>query len=535
MTDIQAGATMSTGRLSGEDGRGQSTVLGYLLLIAIIVGGTSLVVVFGADALQQTNSQSELKRAEQTMTLFDSRAAMVALGTSDVQSLNVKQQSGSFETRPDEGKLWIRHVGYEKGASEIIYEESLGAVVYENGNTEVAYQGGGVWRLDARGAAQMVSPPEFHYRGQTLTLPIIRVQGETSASGSPTVSVAANKQAEKVYPDTSADLTSYTNGSGAPYDYNGDGRHYTNPIKDGTVRVFVQSPYYEGWAAYFDERTSGKVKVYDSNRTVRLTLVSLGGAPGRFPIPDEGVAQPVEGVADGHPLTEFDLTLRDGQNYNGESHWSLYAVNDGKEFQIHIELANGGATCRDANIAYTFSTPTEYREWETGYISPGATTAYDCTPTGSGAELEFNLTSRDPNALAEYTNVDGNFQSGKWCFDPGPTPDSNPNIDYHNEDPGIIDITNDPTQTLNWTTSHYVSRLGTDWDLKVQDSQGSAPPECDSRTGGNGNGNGNSGGGGSDMIDEDRSVGNLDYVEARGSQFITFLHVTENEIEVNFD
>jgi len=81
---------MSPGRPAGPaDGRGQSNVLGYLLLIAIIVAGTSLVVVFGADALQQTNSQSELKRAEQTMTLFDSRAAMVALGTSDVQSLNV--------------------------------------------------------------------------------------------------------------------------------------------------------------------------------------------------------------------------------------------------------------------------------------------------------------------------------------------------------------------------------------------------------------------------------------------------------------
>src|SRR6056297_2467980 len=80
---VQAGATMSPGRPSGEDGRGQSNVLGYLLLIAIIVAGTSLVVVFGADALQQTNSQSELKRAEQTMTLFDSRAAMVALGTSE--------------------------------------------------------------------------------------------------------------------------------------------------------------------------------------------------------------------------------------------------------------------------------------------------------------------------------------------------------------------------------------------------------------------------------------------------------------------
>jgi FlaG/FlaF family flagellin (archaellin) len=523
---------MSPGRSSGEDERGQSNVLGYLLLIAIIVGGTSLVVVIGADALGQTNSQSELKRAEQTMTLFDSRAAMVALGTSDVQSLQVKQQSGSFETRPDAGKLWIRHVGYEKDEAEIIYEDTLGAVVYENGNTEIAYQGGGVWRLDARGAAQMISPPEFHYRGQTLTLPIIRVLGESSASGSPTVTVAAEQQAALVYPNRSTDLSSASNGTGAPYDYKGDGRHYTNPIEKGTVRVFVQGDYYQGWAEYFRERTSGTVKVYDSNQTVRLTLVSLGGAPGQFPIPDEGVAQPIGGVADEHPLEQFDLTLNADKNFNGESHWSMYAVEDGKEMEIHVEMDNGGG-CRNAKIAFYFNGPSTYEEWESPWLSPGSTSAYDCTTTASGdEELNFDLTATDVDMAYEDVSVNGQA-SGKWCFDVNQAAPSSTTIDAHGIDTGPDDGKYDPgsistghTETLNWTTSHYVSRMGSKYDLRVQDSQGSAPPQCDSSKKGKG---------GSNMIDEGQSVGVLEYTEASGAQFITFLHVTENEIEVDFD
>jgi hypothetical protein len=507
---------MSPGRPSGEDGRGQSNVLGYLLLIAIIAGGTSLVVVFGADALGQTNSQSELKRAEQTMTLFDSRAAMVALGTSDVQSLQVKQQSGGFETRPDEGKLWIRHVAYDTTNSEIIYEQPLGSVVYENGDTRVAYQGGGVWRLDARGAAQMVSPPEFHYRGQTLTLPIIQVQGESSASGSPTVTVAANEQAVKVYPNSSTS-------------YGGITRDYRNPIEKGTVRVFVQSPYYQGWAEYFSKRTSGTVTVYDSNRTARLTLVSLGGAPGQFPIPDEGVAQPIGGVAEKHPLEQFDLELNPDNNFNGESHWSMYAAEDGKEMEIHVEMDNGGG-CRDAKIAFYFKSPSEYQEWESPWLSPGGTSAYDCDPATE--ELSFDLTATDVDMTYEDVSVSGQA-SGKWCFDVNQDSPSSTTIDAHGVDTGADDGKYDPgsigtghTETLNWTTSHYISRMGSKYDLRVQDSQGSAPPACDAQTNGNG---------GSNMIDEGQSVGYLDYAEAGGAQYITFLHVTENEIEVDFD
>ena len=56
-------------------------------------------------------------------------------------------------------------------------DTALGSVVSESGDSEIAYQSGGVWRRSGDDS-RMVSPPEFHYRGRTLTLPVIAVNGD---------------------------------------------------------------------------------------------------------------------------------------------------------------------------------------------------------------------------------------------------------------------------------------------------------------------------------------------------------------------
>src|SRR6056297_3444798 len=93
-----------SGQFSGET-RAVSSVLGYALVLSIVIGGMVAVLALGTGAIDDTRGQSELARAEHSMTLFDSRAAMVALGTSSSQRVSFGQDSGSFETRPESG--WI--------------------------------------------------------------------------------------------------------------------------------------------------------------------------------------------------------------------------------------------------------------------------------------------------------------------------------------------------------------------------------------------------------------------------------------------
>ena len=62
-----------------ETARAQSELIGVVLLFGLVVAGTAAVVALGGVAIDDAKSQSAFDRTEQVMTLFDSRAATVAL------------------------------------------------------------------------------------------------------------------------------------------------------------------------------------------------------------------------------------------------------------------------------------------------------------------------------------------------------------------------------------------------------------------------------------------------------------------------
>ena len=495
--------------------RGQAGPLSYALVFAMILTGATVVLVGGGLALTSAQDQAETERAEHTMTLFDSRAAMVALGESGAQSVSFGQDSGRFETRPTDGYLMIRHAEFESGASTELYNETLGAVVYVNGDRELAYQGGGVWRKDAQGEAQVISPPEFHYRGATLTLPVVRVDGNASGSGSVSARISADTRAEKVYPDASR-----------TYPSPASSREFVNPIRNGSVSVYVKSEYYRGWATYFRERTEGDVTVFDGNRTVKVQLKSIGGAPGEFDMPREGNSIDVSGLdGNGHPLTDFTITLKaDGHFNNG--HWSLYSDEGGDEFEMHIwsqGKCDGGYNDEiDFSLYYYNGSTGEVREWQNSSIDPtDSASAFDIDC--STQELEVDFTNTETNLT--YKDIDLTGSNNKWCFgdhiDDRPA-DSPIDPGMHGEDSGYsFDKTTGDNATMKWVVNHYMSRKGFDYELTVKDGPGNS--ECLSPGGGRG----------SSRVDEDVSFGTLRYDEASGAQYITYLHVTDNEVNVS--
>jgi len=510
-------------RRGANTSRGQAGPLSYALVFAMILTGATVVLATGGIALSDAQDSAEAQRAEHTMTLFDSRAAMVALGESGSQSVSFGQDSGIFETRPTDGYLMIKHTNYDGAGADIeLYKEALGAVVYENGERELAYQGGGIWRKDAQGDAQVISPPEFHYRGATLTLPVVRVDGHASGSGSVTARITGATRAEIVYPDASET-------------YPGPSRQYLNPIREGEVSVYVKSDYYRGWATYFRERTEGEVTVFDSNQTVKVKLKSIGGAPGEFDMPDEGSSLPVEGF--GGPLNEFEITLTATKTGNGngkgrqftESHWSFFSDQGGDQFEIHIKT-DGSTKCTsddpsgdlDGDVGlsvyyYNSSTDTSH-EWVNSGIDPNdPDTAIDADCENKQLAIDFmsentNLTYED---IDDVENVPGG--SNKWEFgdninsrEAPATLTDHPEGFAKGEEDSVKDVLN-----------YYMSRMGINYDLTVTD--------------GPGNNNNNNNGKGSGRIDEGESYGTLLYDEDASGQYITYLHVTDNEITVTID
>ncbi|WP_435066294.1 DUF7289 family protein [Halobaculum sp. EA56] len=237
----------------GRDRRAQGDVIALVLLLVVTIAGATAVVSLGGDAITGIQDSATAGAAEQSMTQFDSKASLVAHGDSDAQRVRLVGSAGATrEVDADAGWMNVTVRNTTDGeVRAVLTNTTLGAVVYSEGDTSVAYQGGGVWRRTGNGSS-MISPPEFHYRGTTLTLPLVTVSGDERLDGEVVVRRAGT--AEAVYPNESASLA--------------------NPLDDGRVVITVGSEYYAAWGRFFEQRTSGDVTIDHANETATIELVT---------------------------------------------------------------------------------------------------------------------------------------------------------------------------------------------------------------------------------------------------------------------
>lgn len=228
--------------------RGVTTVIGFVLVISIVIGGTTLILVLAQGQVSDTKTQYAKQRAENAMAEFDSHASLVALGASSTQEVQFGQRGGDITVNEGAGRLTITIINGTGNRTEVL-NTSLGAVRNEVGNTDFVYQGGGVWRHQ-NGHTRMVSSPEFHYRDRTLTFPAVVVEGDYSGKGSSVY--VENNGTNRVYPNETL----------------------SNPLSGSIVRVEVQSRYHEGWADYFETRTQAGVDRYPSQDRVAVNLTT---------------------------------------------------------------------------------------------------------------------------------------------------------------------------------------------------------------------------------------------------------------------
>lgn len=498
----------SVALFDGDDA-GQSAVIGFVLILGLVVVGTGAVVVLGSDAISQTKQATELQRAEHGMTLLDSRSAQVALGSAPTQSVTFSSTGdGSFHAEPG-GRIVVEHLNYSgSDDNETIYNSTLGAFVYENGETTIAYEGGGVWRT-RDGGTQMISPPEFHYRDQTLTLPIIRVDGSGGAAGSATAHIVSTDRARHVFPNRTA---GGGNGVGAPYD---DGTTYDNPVTNGTVRVTVQSPHYRGWAKYFRTRTEGNVSVDPATHNASVVLSTISGV-GAFDIVGEDGSISIQALESGHSVTDLSASFKKGQSANVQA-FSFYAKSAGRKWQTIISAPdNLKKYCPDPGSQSDLQVEVYYREntrpyhaWSNTSVSPDTGDIRiecdaDDTPT-----LVASLTS---DANLTYGSLAHPNKNQWWVYDTSGSPAAYANLTGHNADgePTNYTASGPHTETsLDHLTNHYFAEMGPTFDLSYRWGNGNSP----------------------NAVDTGASEGTLDY-EAGGAQYITFLHVTENDVRI---
>ena len=249
--------------------RAQSEVIGVVLLLGLTITAVGITVGLGSTALADVQSSADVQRIEGTMTELDSKASLVAHGGSTSQRVRLDPgRSADVRVDDDAGVMRIEvEAENETGELETTTRNvTLGAVVYERGDDRVAYQGGGVWRSNGDGA-WMVSPPEFHYRGDTLTLPLVTIGGGNERLGDAAVVTGDAGHPEGLFPAEGV----------------------SNPLLGGNVTITVESEYAEAWGRFFESRTQAnvtqvsptEVRVALRTETVHPTLSASVSAVGR--------------------------------------------------------------------------------------------------------------------------------------------------------------------------------------------------------------------------------------------------------------
>lgn len=285
-------------------GRGVSETFSVVLLIGITVIGTTVLLAFGGPALDQNRKAAEVGQAEHALSQFDSQASEVALGDGSVQSVDLgfTANDGSLQVHPDRGWIRVDHVNASNGAAETVVNTTLGAVTYEHGETTVTYQGGGVWRSDGKGST-MISRPEFHFRNDTLTLPIVRTAGDGSVHSD--LQITRQGPPVRKFPDRAAGLE--------------------NKLNNSKISVTVHSEYYEAWGRYFEERTEGQVFLDHDRETATVLFLAVPKTTG---LESGIIATSGSGLiklgGESVYIDSYDAGSYDGGTPNG----TLTAVND---------------------------------------------------------------------------------------------------------------------------------------------------------------------------------------------------------------
>ncbi|WP_281193683.1 archaellin/type IV pilin N-terminal domain-containing protein [Halorubrum sp. F4] len=270
--------------------RAQSEVLGTVLLLGITIAAVTVTVATGSVALAAVTDEAQTAGVENGMSQFTSQASLVALGETDAKRFDLGSvDGGDLRLDEDAGHVEVRIEG--ENGTVARNRSSLGTLVYTGKGREIAVQGGGVWTTDGT-RGRMVSPPEYHYRGETLTFPIVQLTSNETAPSRGTGVVRRTTAGEEVFQNVS------------------------NPLENGTVVVEVQSDYYEGWYDFFSQRAEGEVTKDDANRTATARLV----VPGKVEL-DKPLSL-------GSSDTDTDIPLHEDDYELGASHPSPSPIID---------------------------------------------------------------------------------------------------------------------------------------------------------------------------------------------------------------
>ncbi len=442
-----------------ESEKAVSPIVGMIIILAMTITSVSVIFLYGVPTIYEMQDMANAQKVEQAFTVFDSRTSKVALGESPSQTTSFSMMDGdiivkgdnasyeesriviisvdinaswydSFKQQRYKWRGWEDYVGNE---SMNEFNASMGSVVYTNQDRIIGYEGGGVWSKYPNGKSVMISPPEFHYNGETLTLPIMKIDGDAVYSGKSDVgiTISSDNMPVVLYPNPSSDS------------------RRTNPLTSDKVIIYIKSEFYNAWADYANSLAYASAETDDDNKTavVELEVIPAMGKDTlktafKIGAVNQDNSTPMGDFA-------FDIGARSPQELNSLN-YEIVAISATKTLMYKIQKKNGADQLTIDLIYEDTALSSDIETW-TG----GGTEVFDITGDKEDAKSTVDLLSTSMNLRYDESSDDFSWE----------------NINYTLGD----------TLPLNNLTQHYMKLITLDGSVifNIQSPGNSDPVDYD--------------------------------------------------------
>jgi hypothetical protein len=481
-----------------------SSVIGVSIILIISLLSIGLMLLYTAPLISETQDMAKAQKIEQAFTVFDSRTSKSSLGESPLQTTALSLMGETVAVHGDQNSynesrmmiitlssnsswynnfysqrgLWNAWKNYENEQDFAGFNASMGKVRYYSGDRIIAYEGGGVWSRYPSGGTVMISPPEFHYNGETLTLPIMKISGDGSIGGSTNanINVRSSNTPAVLYPNTDP-ITGSAN--------------FTNPLNCDKIFIYITSEFYDGWAEYAETLTSTTAILDHKNKTAIIEMDTLPPM-GTFPLKNSfKIARLNE--SNPEPMYNFsfylEATVKEAANFN-PGHSTITVTSGKKTLKYEIEKNT------IESIEYTDLFVGANKElWESiKHNSSSTFVIYEDPDDKKSANCTFDLLSN--TYPLKYNDKNG----AEFSWD---------QVSPITMIPELV-IANGDVQSLNSITQHYMKLLAQEGVIQCEWKQSK-----------------------NQKVNEAASTYTLIYDGGEG--ILTYLHITSNELDVTLD
>jgi len=171
---------------SPTEQRGQSELIGYVLLFSTVVIAIGLVVTFGVSALDQVQSSTVADNGEFAMQSVGVDMEALYYGTALSRSTELTLDSATLET----GTPATVNVTAIRGSKTVEINREFRPIVYRTDDVAIAYENTMIVRDQARGAAD-VNDPLLSISRQRAVVPVVETNASTQSVGGGTHEVNA--------------------------------------------------------------------------------------------------------------------------------------------------------------------------------------------------------------------------------------------------------------------------------------------------------------------------------------------------------